>query len=130
MWRRPATEPASVMEVLSGAFGQDAVGVGSAVAQRLVEVVPVAGDSSHAEVEVRVQDFFLVRGGRSSEWPAGVVDDDALAVERLVTLGAHSVGRGDVDGVAVRVRLREQCRHRLGIPPPDRGSAPSWWGCR
>lgn len=55
-----------------------------------------------------MEDFLILRLCWPGIGPAGVTDDDALAVEMLLPLGANTVGVSDVNRIAVGVGLREE----------------------
>src|SRR3979411_2083608 len=77
------------------------IDVGAAVAQNLVEGVPIPFAPSLAEIDLREQDLFGVTTGRSGNGPSGVTDDQALPLEELAALGADTVGTRNEDRIAV-----------------------------
>ena len=92
-------ERPSVPTTLDAAAEHLIIEIGAAVAQNLVESVPVAGSPRFAQRNVRNKDLLLVAACGTSHRPAGVADDQALAFERLTALRPDPVGTSDVDRI-------------------------------
>src|SRR6266852_1254952 len=103
----------SVPTALDVAAEHFVVEIGAAVAQNLVESVPVAGPPRFTERDIRGQDLLLLAARGTGDRPARMTDDQALAFKELAALGSDAVGAGDVDRIGVRGGHRENVGHRF-----------------
>src|SRR5436305_1681093 len=74
------------------------IDVGPAVAQDLIDSVPVAGPPGLAEIHFGEDDLLAVAARRTGHGPSGMADDHALPLEGLAALNPDAIGRRDEDG--------------------------------